>query len=120
MRPKVFLAPVEEREKGEGGTRLGVGSVRRCSQQCEIIGLVVGFVGFRCPGVGFTPCRCVAQRALGVHVLVDIVCTVFRQCVWMSPLCVYLVRVIADGVRYKLPGASTRWVWGRALCVMGL
>ena len=81
---------------------------------------MVGFVGFRCPGVGFTPCRRVVQRALCIHVLVDIVRTVFCQCVGMSALCVHLIRVVADGVRYKVPVASTSWVGGRDLCVMGL
>ena len=102
------------------GGALGIESVRCCSRQRGILALVVGFVGFRCPGVGFAPCRCVAQRALGVHVHVDIVCTVIRQCVWASPLCVYLVRVFADGIWYKQPAASTRGVWERALCDMCL
>ena len=78
---KVSRVPAEE----EGGT-LGFESVRRCSRQRENIGLVVGLVGFRCPGVGFALGRYVARRALGVHFFVGVVCTVFRQCVWTDPL----------------------------------
>ena len=61
-----------------------------------------------------------ARRGFDVHVLVGVVCTVFRQYVWTDPLSVYLVRVIGARVWYKLHAISTRGHWVRVLCGVGL